>query len=142
MLSFLSGNIRKFKNGAQFLNEQCKTGKTDLDPQSGIVALVCNPPKESGFKNIVSVLKDGRQLATLKVASRDGGFYVQATTATNKGPKLKEGDLVIWSPLVLAENAQDKFPDKRSGWSGTIRCIIEPELDYSKLTYTIIHEFN
>lgn len=142
MMSLFNKSFKKFKNGEEFLADQCKTGKVDIDPQNGIVALVCNPPKESGFKGIVSMLADGRQLATLKVASRDGGFYVQAATATSKGPKLKEGDLVIWSPLVLVENAQDKFPDKRSGWSGTIHGIIKPELDYTKLTYSIIHQFN
>ena len=62
---------------------------------------------------------DGQQIATLRIASADGGFVTSATTLGPQGPQLKPGDLVAW---------QASRYEAEVGWVGLIIGKLKPEL--------------
>jgi len=104
-------------------------------------ALVLNSPP-------ISVDKNGIQLASLLVASSDGGFCLQATTISANGPTLKPGELVFWAPTVYVPNEEPGFAeslkaqgmDARVGWIGHILCTLKPEFQEGK-GFTIAQRF-
>lgn len=130
-----------FKDGQGFLEYQCEYGFTEIRPKQGVVALVLDSQKEFGTKEAVTVMSDGVQQTTLKVASSDGGFIVASQTATGKGDRLKPGDVVIWVPL---QHLGDKVPegmDNRFGWVGFIVAKVKPEIDLSNPEFDIISRY-
>jgi len=137
---FTNSNVLKFKTGEEFLAYECEFGKTEINPDGGLVGVVV-ASQEMGQPSAITVLQDGRQRACLKVASRDGGFLVVAETLSAKGNKLKMGDCVIWTPTILSEDSAKQFKDARSGWQGIIRALIKPEIDERKMTYIITCEY-
>src|ERR1700691_973688 len=73
---------------------------------------------------------NGRQMASVRVASADGGFIVSASTGGSGGPRLLPGHFVAWQAerydAQVAKEApptQKRFglfgvKDKRLGWVG------------------------
>lgn len=132
-----------FKDGAGFLEYQCKYGFTDIRPKQGIVALVLDSKKEFGTATPVKVDERGVQTATLKVASEDGGFIVSAQTPSGKGDPLRPGDVVIWVPLQhIGDAAVPDGLDKRFGWVGFIVAKVEPEIDLANPNFNIISRYD
>ena len=136
----LSGLPQKllFKSGADFLEYQCEFGHTKIVPKQGIVALVLDSQKEFGTAEAVKADANGVQTATLKVASDDGGFIVSAQTPSDKGDRLKPGDVVIWVPLQHIGDAVPEGIDRRFGWVGFIVAKVAPEIDMTKPDFNIL----
>jgi hypothetical protein len=75
---------------------------------------------------------NGCQMASVRVASPDGGFIVSASTSGPRGPRLQSGHFVAWhaqryDPQVAKDTppAHKRFglfglKDKRIGWVGLI----------------------
>lgn len=127
-----------FKSGADFLEYQCKFGRTKTVPKQGIVALVLDSQKEFGTAEAVKVDTNGVQTATLKVASDDGGFIVSAQTPGGNGDRLKPGEVVIWVPLHHIGDAVPEEIDRRFGWLGFIVAKVAPETDMAKPDFHIL----
>jgi hypothetical protein len=82
---------------------------------------------------------DGRQMASVRVASADGGFIVSASTSGPRGPRLLPGHFVAWLAQrydpQLARKAPPKrkrfglfgLKDKRIAWVGLIAGTLKPE---------------
>lgn len=118
-----------YKSGEAFFGLQCKYGHTELEKGQGLVALVLDAVKEHGTKVAVKVQPNGCQLATLKVASPDGGFTTFAETASPNGDHLHPGDLVIWVPMTHMQKLADTLGQHRQGWIGLIVAKIAAESD-------------
>jgi hypothetical protein len=121
--------VLPFKSGQAFFDMQCKFGFTDIREEQGICALVLDAAKEFGTPEAVKVQPNGCQLATLKVASEDGGFVIFAETASSSGDALRPGDVVIWVPMVHMKEMADRLGDHRQGWVGLIIAKVAPEID-------------
>jgi hypothetical protein len=109
-----------YKNGEAFFQSQCEFGHTALEKNTVVVALVLDAQQEFGTSTAISIGQDGSQLTALRVASKDGGFLVFATTPSAKGERLQPGDVVLWVPYEYSKEAGDQMSDKRSGWVGLI----------------------
>jgi hypothetical protein len=82
---------------------------------------------------------NGRQMASVRVASADGGFIVSASTGGSGGPRLLPGHFVAWQAerydAQVAKEApptQKRFglfgvKDKRLGWVGLIAGTLKRE---------------
>lgn len=116
-----------FKSGEAFFEIQCKYGHTDIEDQQGIVAIVLDAKADYGTDVAVKLMPNGCQLATIKVASPDGGFWTLAKTASSNGDQLKPGDLVVWVPMVHMKKFAESGGDQRQGWIGLIIAKIAPE---------------
>ena len=77
------------------------------------------------------------QLASLRVASKDGGFLVFATTPLAEGEKLHPGDVVLWVPYEYSKEAGGQMSDKRSGWVGLIRAKLKPEINPANPSFVV-----
>jgi hypothetical protein len=95
-------------------------------------ALVLDARELFGAATAVDIRENGRQVASVRVASADGGFIVSASTSGVHAPGLQPGHLVVWQaehydPQV-AKGAPEKHKrfgwiglrDKRFGWVGLI----------------------
>ena len=102
-----------FKSNQAAFAYGCKYGSAELTPGNMILALV---QPVGGLPVDVVRQKDGTQVASLKVASDDGGFYVPATTVSARGPDLTAGDLVIWEPGNYQPELVSSGIDPRCGW--------------------------
>jgi hypothetical protein len=118
-------------SGDAFFEAQCKFGDTRIEIGKGIVALVLDAAKKYGVSVAVKVEADGRQLATLKVASDQGGFVVPAMTPSGSGDRLKPGDVVMWVPLAYNKELAEKAGDKDFGWVGLIRAKVAREMNFN-----------
>jgi hypothetical protein len=98
-----------FASGAEALDYACKYLECTVRERSFLPALVVDARTGD----------DGNQLATLRVASADGGFIVSANTLGPRGPQLKPGDLVAW---------QAGKHQQGEGWIGIIIGTLRPEL--------------
>ena len=98
-----------FTSGAEALDYACKYLECPLRERSFLPALVVDARTHD----------DEHQVATLRVASADGGFMVSAKTLGPQGPQLKPGDLVAWQAVTYNEG---------SGWVGVIIGTLKPEL--------------
>ena len=121
--------VLPFKSGEAFFEMQCKYGYTDIVAGQGVSALVLDAVKEFGLPEAVKVQPNGCQLATIKVASEDGGFIVTAETASANGGALKPGDVVIWVPMTHLQKLADYVGEHRQGWAGLIVAKVAPEMD-------------
>ncbi len=130
-----------FKNGAAFLEYQCVYGFTEIKPKQGVVGLVLDS-REFGTEEAVKVEEDGRQVVTLKVASKDGGFIVSAQTPSGKGDGLKPDDVVIWVPLQHEGDLVPAGMDLRFGWIGFIVARVKPEIDMSSPNFNILSRYD
>lgn len=107
----------------------------------GIVlpALVLDARELLDAETAVKIQDDGRQIASVRVASPDGGFVVSASTSGAHGPTLEPGHFVAWQAerydLQLAKHtfARRKrfgwmnWKDKRLGWVGVIEGTLKLE---------------
>lgn len=134
--------VLPFKDGEAFFEYQCKYCETRLVQNQGEIALVIDAAKEFGVPSAVKVEEDGRQLAAIKVASKDGGFIIPAYTATGKGDKLMPGDVVIWVPVEYSEEVGESAEDPRLGWVGYIVAKVKPEIDMSSPNPTLLCRYD
>lgn len=126
-----------YKDGQAFFEYQCRYGHTSIEKKKAVIALVLDAQKELGTPTPISIGKDGSQLASLKVASGDGGFLVFASTPSEKGEKLTPGDIVLWVPYEYSAEAGTQMTDKRSGWIGLIRAKVKPQINLSTDSFEI-----
>lgn len=101
---------------------ECPLGEGSFLP-----AVVLDSRELFGTPTAVKTQDDGNQLATLRIASDDGGFLVIATTAGPKGPKLQPGQLVAWKAMQYVPDIVKTSKDKRFGWVGLIIGTLKPE---------------
>ena len=127
-----------FKNGESFFQMQCKYGHTELSEGQGVVAIVLDTKAMYGTEVPVKVKDDGVQIATLKVASEDGGFITFSETASGNGDRLGPGDLVVWVPGIYNEALSQKMDDERGGWIGLIVAKIAPEMSPTDNEMTVL----
>jgi hypothetical protein len=132
----------KFKSGQAFFEYWCRNGFTNIEKNREIVAIVLDLTEELQTKQSVKIEKDGRQTVILRVASKDGGFIIPASTPSEKGDRLQPGDVVLWAPLIYNENMAKAFGHDRAGWMGFIRAKVLPEIDFEKNDFEIICEYN
>jgi hypothetical protein len=118
-----------YKSGDAFFQMQCKYGHTEIHESKGLIALVLDSKKEFGTDVAVKVQPNGCQLATIRVASADGGFRTFAETASSTGDPLEPGDLVVWVPMAHMKELADQVGDHRSNWIGLIVAKVAPEWD-------------
>lgn len=118
-----------FKDGVAALEYACKFMKCPLYEGSSLPAIVLDPREMFGAAATIQTLKDGNQVAMLRVASDDGGFLVFAATAGPKGPKLQPGNLVAWKAAKHSTEVAASMgaKDARSGWVGIIIGTLKPE---------------
>jgi hypothetical protein len=93
--------------------------------------------KSWGTPTPIRIGQDGSQLAALRVASKDSGFLVFATTPSAKGEELHPGDVVLWAPYEYSKEAGDQMSDKRSGWVGLIRTKLKPEINPADPSFVV-----
>lgn len=115
-----------FKDGNAALEYACRYMECSLNDGSLLPALVLDSRELFGTQTVIMIQDDGNQLAMLRVASRDGGFIVAATTANPKGPKLLTGQLVAWKAIKYVPTIAEKSTDKRFGWTGLIMGTLKP----------------
>jgi len=109
-----------FKDGNAAIEYACRYLDCILSEGSLLPAVVIDAREEFGTDVVVKFETDGTQLATLRVASKDGGFTVPANTAGANGPKLRPGQLVAWKPMKYMRELGEQLGDTRSGWVGLI----------------------
>jgi hypothetical protein len=90
-------------------------------------AIVMDASKLLGIREAVTVGADGYQIALIRVASTDGGFLVLASTASQHGPKLQPGKLVVWRAEKHSSKIAQNSSDKRFGWVGLILGTLKTE---------------
>lgn len=130
-----------FKSGEAFLSYQCEYGHTDLKEGRGVVALVLDAKEKFGTESAVKIEPDGRQMAILHVAGKNGGFIVPAMTPSGRGDHLESGDVVIWVPGIYNADIAKGFGDTRAGWVGLIRAKVAPEIDTVSDNFRVICEY-
>jgi hypothetical protein len=111
---------RFFPDGIAALRYACKFLECPLHEGTFLPAVVLDPRELFGTQVTVKTDKDGNQLAFLCVASSDGGFFVAATTAGPRGPRLEPGQLVAWKAVRHVPDIANSVSDKRFGWVGVI----------------------
>ena len=122
-----------FKSGADFFEYYCKFMQIpEIEVKRGCFGLVLDAKKEFDAPDPVKIETDGKQLAILKIVSSDGGFVVPSKTLTERGDRLKPGDLVIWMPEMFDDSQMKntgKDIDSRFGWTGFIVAKAAPAID-------------
>jgi hypothetical protein len=121
-----------FEDGATAFKQACD-GECLLREGVILPALVLDVRNSFGSAPAAKNLVDGGQIASIRVASADGGFIVSASTSGLRGPTLQPGHFVAWQaerydPDVakVAPATKKRFGwigvrDKRSGWVGLIK---------------------
>ena len=130
--------VLKFKDGASFFEYQCKYGHTKIENNTAIAALILDSKKEFGTQDSIKIKPSGAQLATLKVASEDGGFVTISETPSSAGERLQPGDIVLWVPHTFSEKIAKQLGDHRRGWVGLIRAKVVPEIDPTNPSFSIV----
>jgi hypothetical protein len=127
-----------FEDSSTAFEQACK-GECLLHEGAVLPALVLAVHESFGTVTAAGIQDSGRQLASLRVASADGGFIVCASTSGSRGPRLQPGHFVAWQaqrydPQVArkAPATQKRFgwfglKDKRIGWVGVIAGTLKPE---------------
>jgi hypothetical protein len=105
--------------------QECASGDTRVQEGKGVFALVVDAAKRFGMARALKRNRDGTQSMVLKVASRDGGFFVLATTR-RPGTPLVPGDAVIWVPVAYDKTFGTRFSDHRAGWIGFVGAKVAP----------------
>ena len=116
-----------FKDAQAAFGYACEFLKSDLSPGAVLPALVLDAAAAIGGGVAVKRQPDGTQVAMLRVCSKDGGYVVNASSATANGPSLQPGDLVAWQAGAPIEAMKSQFPDPRSSWGGLILAKLLPE---------------
>lgn len=118
-----------FKDGHAAFEYSCKFMECPLHEGAFLPAIVLDPRELIGASTVVQRQKDGNQAVMLKVASKDGGFIVFASTVGPKGPQLKPGDFVAWRAAKHVKDVATSMgaKDERSGWVGLILGTLKPE---------------
>ena len=129
-----------FKSPEAFFEYQCKYGCTDVREKQGMVAIV-EVGADASITETIRSQNDEKQTVSLRVAAPDGGFDVLAQPFSD-GPLLRKGDCVIWVPLQYVEALSMLTGDPRSGWVGFIVAKIAAEIDPSKASFEIIHQYD
>lgn len=117
----------KFKSGDEAFRYACKYLECPMHENTILPALVVDASKEFGARTAVKLEDDGTQVATLRVASKDGGFIVMAKTVSADGPILQPGQLVGWQAIKYMKELGEKTDDDRFGWVGLIIGTLKPE---------------
>jgi hypothetical protein len=115
-----------FKDNAAAFTYACKFLNCNLAEGAMLPALVQDGRELFGTQESVHAKPDRTQTAVLKIASRDGGFLVVATTP-GRGPVLKPGDFVGWLAGHHSAKLAESSADKRFGWVGVIVGTLRPE---------------
>jgi len=127
-----------FEDGLTAFEQAC-AGNCMLQQGIMLPALVLDARELFGAATAVEIQGNGRQMASVRVASADGGFIVSASTSGSRGPRLQPGHFVAWQaerydPQVAKEApaTQKRFglfglKDKRFGWVGLIAGTLKPE---------------
>lgn len=117
-----------FKDGVAAIRYACDFLEfPQIEEGSLLPALVLNSRELFGTATAVKIEANGNQLAIIRVASRDGGFMVAASTAGPKGPRLQPDQLVAWQAMQYSPELAQKAKDKRFGWIGLIIGTLKPE---------------
>lgn len=117
----------KFKSGNEAFEYACKYLECPLHENAMLPALVVDASKEFGTRTAIKLEDDGTQVATLRVASKDGGFIVMAKTVSADGPILRTGQLVGWQAIKYMKELGEQTDDNRFGWVGLIIGTLKPE---------------
>jgi hypothetical protein len=128
---------RAFEDSLSSFKLAC-AGECPLHEGIILPALVLDARELFGVATAVKIQDDGRQIASVRVASADGGFIVSASTSGTRGPTLRPGHFVAWQaerydPRVAKDAPRQKgfgwigLKDKRFGWVGLIKGTLKPE---------------
>jgi hypothetical protein len=120
-----------FKTGQGFFDYHCKYMDTQLQAGKPLAAIVLDAKAEFGTQVAVKTDERGIQIATLRVASNDGGFVSISQTLSADGEALRPGDVVAWVPGPHNAELAKGMGNERSGWVGLILAKIAPEIDVS-----------
>lgn len=110
----------QFPDTVSAFNYACEALDCSIEAYRPLPALVMNA---AGMFNTAEGVKredDGTQLAMLKVASADGGFFVLSKTSGPSGPALQVGEFVAWMPVEYSVDLAKSSEDERFGWVGMI----------------------
>ena len=118
---------RFFQDGIAALRYACKFLECPLHEGAFLPAVVLDPREVFGTQATVKADRDGNRVVFLCVASQDGGFFVAATTAGQRGPWLEPGQLVAWRAVRYVPDLANTVRDKRFGWVGVIVGTLKPE---------------
>lgn len=116
-----------FKSGDGAIEFASSYLNTDLRSGAMLPAVVIDAGALLGKGPAVTKHPDGNQTAMLRVASKDGGFIVFASSASASGPELRPGDLVAWQVGQQVPEMASQMPDPRSSWVGLILAKLKPE---------------
>lgn len=118
-----------FKDGREAFEYSCNFLDCPLHEGAFLTAIVLDAREFIGAATSIQRQKDGNQVAILKVAAKDGGFIVIASTMVPKVPQLELGDFVAWRASKYSEDVAASMgaKDERSGWIGLILGTLKPE---------------
>jgi hypothetical protein len=116
-----------FRDGTAALEYACRYMESPLEENASLPGVVLDAVKMFGTPAAVKIEPDGSQIATLRIASDDGGFIVIAGTAGRKGPKLQPGQFVLWHAGKYLPGVAKSSKDTRIGWVGLIVGTLKPE---------------
>lgn len=133
--------VLQFETGKDFIDYHCEYMSTQIQQGSPLAAEVVDARKQLGASVALKVDDNGIQTATLRVASKDGGFLVIAQTASANGDALHVGDVVAWIPAEHMANLAEAADDKRFGWVGLIVAKIAPEIDMNTQQMTALSNY-
>lgn len=117
-----------FRDASAALEYACKYLDCQLESGIRLPAIVLDAREMFGTRSAVTT-RNGRQLATLRVASSDGGFIVPAEAAGSLGPTLEAGRLVVWQAAEHSPDVAKVSTDPRFGWVGLILGTLRLEYD-------------
>ena len=115
-------SVLPFESNDAAFEYSCKYLETSLYDGATLTAIVLDAREELGSAVAVKMEEDGTQMATVKVASDDGGFLSVALAP--KGMNVKPGELVGWTALPEIPD----FPIQ----PGFIHARLSPELDLQR----------
>lgn len=115
-----------FKSNKAAFEYTCKYLDTTLKEGVILPAIVIDSNKEFGTVHAIKVNDDRSQIAMIKVASSDGGFFVPANTDSSTNTQLKPGDFVAWQAMQYRNEVGKLSEDKRFGWIGLIIGTLKP----------------
>ena len=109
-----------------------KSNEAAIKLGCGIVVLVLNARKRLGATRSIPRSDKRRQNPYIRVASADGGFKTLAPAASDHGPELHAGDLVMCVPESFSEEIGRQHKQMRTGWQGMIQARINLTVSVDK----------
>lgn len=126
LLGFREPPFLAFKSGRDAFDYCCEFMSNEIAVGRPVMGIVLDG-RHLGSNEAITVNPDDTQQCFIAVASSDGGFPVLTQTSGPRGPLLRPGDLVLWTPVAYHEMPSELQADQRCGWVGFVHGTLRPE---------------